>query len=783
MSAPEIPPSTRRALPAGDGRRHALSVREPIRVHAPTTTGEAHLWQYWRIVLRHRWLVLAFLLTTVAATAGWTFTTKPVFTATALLKIEKDEPQVVKFDDVLKMDPTADYYQTLYQLLQSRSLASGVISRLRLDEHPEFRNPERGWLEAVQRWIHHQLNRLSPAPPAVEPAGSGPDVASMSPVTGRFLAKLSVQPVRNSRLVRVAFESHHPDLAARVVNEIADTFVEQQHREKTEATRYATDFLSKQLDSAGSRLKHAETRVSEFLKVNNIVLLAGDGRLGEHQDLITQQLARLSDALLKARGERIAKESLYAQAVGPGDSVPAVLASPLVGRLKEELARFQAEYEKLGQTFKPEYPRMEQLHRSILELRNQLGAEIRRIQDGVEAEYRAAVLTERELQQSVDTHQALARKLGDQMPQYSVLRRDVDTARQLYIALLTRLKETQVASSLITSNISLVDPGEIPLSPSKPRKSRNLLLGVLVGLCGGVALAFLVEYLDQTVKDADDVESVLHLPALGVVPRASIGADRLGSTAVTARGTGGRWLSLPGRAEREQMFADAFRTLRTAMLYGSPDPMPQTFMVTSQQRGEGKTTIASNLASALAQQGPDEVLIVDADLRCPMLHDVFGVRRAPGFANVLAGESGPADVIIRTDAPNLSVMPAGRNAAPLADLLGSPRLGATIEMLAARFKYIVFDTTPLFGTSDAFSLAPHVGGVVLVLRHGHAHRDAARRAAHVLASVGTPLLGVILNQFDPRTAGTGYHAYGDARYVGVDADEADAWPDTVRRGE
>jgi capsular exopolysaccharide synthesis family protein len=241
--------------------------------------------------------------------------------------------------------------------------------------------------------------------------------------------------------------------------------------------------------------------------------------------------------------------------------------------------------------------------------------------------------------------------------------------------------------------------------------------------------------------------------------------------------------SLAARFEPDPVFADAFRTLRTALLYCSPDCAPPMFMVTSPQRGEGKTTIASGLAIALVQHGGGDILLVDADLRRPTLHEVFGVRPTPGLSNFLAAEVDMPEVIRPTGTSNLYVVPAGRSSANLADLLASPRLGPTLDILAGRFKHIVFDTTPLLGISDALSLAPHVGGAVLVLRHGHAHREAARRAARLLRTVGTPLLGVILNRFDPKAAGAGYD-YGDPRDPTARAMDADdgAWsPDDARR--
>jgi polysaccharide biosynthesis transport protein len=279
-----------------------------------------------------------------------------------------------------------------------------------------------------------------------------------------------------------------------------------------------------------------------------------------------------------------------------------------------------------------------------------------------------------------------------------------------------------------------------------------------------VVLAFLVEYLDTTVKDANEVQAVLRAPALGIVPHAVPKRNRV----PLGRGTTARARyvdpAAPGIGlEADPVFADAFRSLRTALLYCSPDCVPPMFMVTSPQRGDGKTTIAVGLAIMLAQRGAGDVLLVDADLRRPTVHEVLGVVPTPGFANFLAGEAEMSEVVTSTDVSNLYVVPAGRSAANLADLVASPRLGPALRNLAGPFDHVLFDTTPMLGVSDALSLAPHVGGAVMVLRHGHAQREAARRAVQLLATIGTPLLGVVLNRFDPKAAGAGYRDV-DPRY-------------------
>jgi capsular exopolysaccharide synthesis family protein len=724
---------THRALTNG---RDLPAPLQPTRREADSRRsweGDAHFWDYWAVLTRHRRTVVMVFVGAVLTAFVWSVTARPVFTGTAMLLIEKDEPRILKFEPPRRDDTGGESMQTQMQterrLLQRRTLANRVIALVGLERHPEFGS-----------------------------VGRRP-----GELTEAFLDRLQVEPVRNTRLVKLSFESRSPELAAQVANTLADEVIAQQFDDKKEASRYATQFLTAQVNESRQALHSSEMQLSQFLEENDILFVGGERigeRVGERQALISQELATLSDSLLKAKAERIAKESMLTQATrATADSLPAVLQDPLIANLKEEATKLEGRYRELGQSFKAEYPRMQRLSENIKEVRRQIHAEIARFVEAARAEYRAALQKETEVRKLADEQRGLARKLDGQMARYNLLRREVDTNRELYTGLSTRLKETQVSSSLLLSNISVVDRADVPLKRSSPRTGLNLLVGCLVGLVGGVGLAFLFEYLDTSIRDPREVEAILRVPTLGLVPtRSALPAHLDGRPLGAGDGPPGAF-ALVAHQATSSILAEAFRNLRTSVVYATPERPPKTMLVTSLQQQDGKTSVSTNCAITLAQLGMGDVLLVDADLRHPDLHRILGVPQTPGLSDLLVGGVGVTEVIRPTRIPRLFVVPAGPVPTNPTELLFSPRFTQALAALGERFAHIVIDSPPMLGVSDSLVLAPRVEGVILVLRHGHAGRDAAQRAVQMLGSVRARLLGVVLNHADVRSTAAGYQYY------------------------
>src|SRR5437762_3205151 len=380
----------------------------------------------------------------------------------------------------------------------------------------------------------------------------------------------------------------------------------------------------------------------------------------------------MSEAFLRARADRMAKESLLTQAsVQDAFTLPAVLQSPLIVQLKTDGAALEGEYRRLGQTFNPDYPKLIALKEKIEENKRQLRTEIDRTMASLKSDYESTVRTEKALEVSLTKQSTAARGLAESMAEYNLLRREVDTNRDLFTSLLNRLRETQVSAALLTSNISVVDAAEIPVKPSRPRKGLNLLIACVAGLAGGVGLAFLFEYLDTNIKDTKEIESLLRVPALGLVPSRHLGQGRRARRALAAGDSAP--FALLAHSQMGSVFSEAFRNLRTSLLYSTPDHPPKTILVTSPHPEDGKTSLVTNLAITLAQLGSGEILVIDADMRRPNLHEILELPKAPGLSTYLTGQAELADVVVASAIPNLSVIPAGLVPLNPSELLASAR--------------------------------------------------------------------------------------------------------------
>ena len=481
-----------------------------------------------------------------------------------------------------------------------------------------------------------------------------------------FTSKLQITPIGNSRLVDISFISHDRKLAADAVNALSDTFIDWLLNRKLDSTKQGRDFLKKQIEQSQSNLEQSEEKLNEYAKSNDIV------SLDEKMNITYHTFSELNDALAKAETARLEKESLYKHVSdGNIDALPMVLNDPYIQNLKAEHARAKSEYSQLSATFKPGYPKLKELGARVAELQRKIEEAQNSLASSVKSDYDASLKKEETLRESYQKQKTLASALNDKSIQYNILKRGVDSNETIYNSLLQRLKETEVSSAITASNIQVVDYAQIPIIPFKPNVTLNLLIACILGLGGGVFLAFFLEYFDNTVKTSEEVRDKLKLPVLGGVFESTSQTGSLDSPVE-------KLFLLDPRSH----IAESFRTIRTSLLLSTPGKPPRSILITSCFPAEGKTTVSINLASSFAQAG-SKVLLLEADLRRPRIGTILG-NNGNGLSSYLTGNSNLSEVISQGEIPNLYVLPVGPIPVNPAELLGSNRMRELIQTLNGR---------------------------------------------------------------------------------------------------
>nr|WP_036165549.1 polysaccharide biosynthesis tyrosine autokinase [Lysobacter dokdonensis] len=709
------------AQPAPDGREDEDTI---------------NLREYWQVLRDRRWVIAGVTAAVVALALAVTLLATPIFRASSTLQIERD---TMKIMDVEGLTPTEspmdrDFYQTQYELLRSRSLARRVVQDLRLVQAPLFAD--------LVANVDAGLEDKQATPAAQREARERALVETA-------LESLTIEPVRNSRLVRVNFDSADPALSARIANAWADAFIASNLERRFDASSYARKYLEERLAQSKARLEDSEKALVAFATQEQIV------NVGENQpSLSAQNLGELNAALALAQAARIRAQAAWDQArAGDGLGLPQVVQSPLIQKLRESRSLLAAQYQEQLRTFKADYPDMRRLAGQIAETDRQIATEVAHIRAAVRSEYDAARAQEGLLEGRMSGLKNDVLDLQGRSIQYNILRREAETNRQLYDGLLQRYKEIGVVGGVGANNVSVIDRAFVPERRHSPRIPLNLAVGVLLGLFAGVLTAFLLHHLDRRMHSPQALEEALGLPVLGAIPR-------------LPNGTSPQMASTDARSP----FAEAYRSVRTSLQFATDHGLPRSLLITSAGPSEGKSTTARELARNIAQTGK-RVVLVDADLRKPSLHRLLDVSNASGLSNVLAGAADIADVLRAAPGETFSVITAGPLPPNPPELLAGDRLARMLDALRDRFDIVVIDGPPVLGLADAPLLAHVAEGTLLIAAAGHTRRDALRGALRRLSSTRGRMLGTLLTRFDLERKGDDY-GYGSYAYYGYGTKQA-----------
>jgi succinoglycan biosynthesis transport protein ExoP len=696
---------------------------------------EIHILDRLAVLYRYRYLATSVFVLSSVAIMIQGYSSIQLFMSRGQILIENERSTAVQglqsSDSQYYEDPQA-YYNTQFRIIKGRDLTRRVIRKLHVEHYPEFNGtaaPPRTPWTMLREIGQHILGFIKPGTDVVE-APKAADPVDEASLIDAFLSRVGVDQVKDSRLVDVSFQSLDANFSAQAVNTLMDEYVEQNLTVKVSSTQNTLEWLQGELTKQQAKVEENERALAQYREKQNAM------SLDDKQNVVLSRYNALNDNLMKARTERTQKQVLNDQlkainAGTPADTIPAIANNSQVLAAKARLGQVQQERARLTDRLGPRHPMVAANATAVEDAKSQVDIETNKAIQQIKNEYDTAVLQEKSTERALDASKADVQDLGRKSVDYNVIEREAKSNHAVYDTLLQQEKELRVASNSRANNVRIIDRAEVPKSPMAPAGRRTWLLSFAIGLVLAVAVAFGLDYMNDTIKTPEDVSKRLNLPFLGLVP--SVRGDKL---------------PLLASAQVPHDFGESFRALRTSLISKYADPGTKIFAVTSAQPLEGKTITAANIAMALAYGGA-RVLLIDADMRRPGLHRPLRLTNERGLSQVLNGQARVRDVIQRTVDPNLLAITAGKPPPNPSELLSSERMKTLLTNLAhGAFDWILIDTPPVLAVTDAVILAPSVTGIIYVIGAEMTRRRLAERALETILSANPRSVAVVLNKVD-----------------------------------
>jgi capsular exopolysaccharide synthesis family protein len=788
-------------------------LREAVQAKPYGVVAEpTHLRDYLQVVLKRKWLILTLALVVTTLVAIQMYRMPSIYEAATTIQIEDQQSSILQTDKIVidtgkGRDPA--YWNTQLKLLVNPTLLRQVILTLDLQNNPSFwggRNRS-GILSTLRRIFSR--NQPQPAPTPADPSalpvvsdnqptdtgaptlnGGAPTVVSeqqvkeqqltpeqiakLEPYEDSLAASLKVDPVAGTNLVTIRFTHSSPELAQKVCNTLANVFVANNLARMTSGSDKSSDLLANQIAELQLKIQQEEEARLNYALNHNLPLDDAPGAGGGGgTNLSTAKLASLSSQVLEAENTRKNLQNAYEVAANAKDpfTIPAIQDDSRVKDLRKQLETLQQKRVELLVTYTPEWPDVKKIDEQIKPVKEALAKAPGEVIAGMKAKYEEALARENSLRQSFNQQAGENAQQNQDMIQMNVIKQALATDQQYYNTLLQRQRELEITKNDRPNNVTVATYSRVPRVPVGPQRMRAVMIALLLSLGAGIGLAFLLDYLDDTLKSVEDVDRYIHVPALALIPAMRSERSRLKgkAAALAPEDNGATALAVIG--DVRSPIAEAYRHLRTSLLLSLAGQPPKTILVTSSQPSEGKTTTAANIATTLAQTGV-EVLVVDCDLRRPRIHVHFNASNAQGVTNYLAGETN-LDALLQSfdKLPNLKVLASGPVPPNPAELLGSDEMRKLLNVLSERFTHIIIDSPPAISFTDASILSTMVDGVMLVVQGGRSSRAVVRRAKQQLVDVGANIFGVVLNNVKLEAQDYYYYAGYYSSYYSDDADD------------
>ncbi len=719
-------------------------------IERPLEEEEIDLREYWRVISHHKLSILGLTFLAAIVSTLVVFSMSPIYSSTATLLIEPDATNVVSIEEVYGISNDKEYYITQFEILKSRTLAEKVIAHLNLKENPEFLPDDKeplisfDWRSWIKPWLPDQDTPGSP--------GMDEEEVFRERLVADFSERLDISPVQKSQLVEVSFVANDRKLAAQIANTLAQIYIESDMESRLQMTNSASSWLTERLVTLKSNLEQSEQELQAYREKEKLI------EAGGVSVLTTKQLQDLNEKLVLAEQRRATAEASLKQIKKLGgkstdklSAIPAVLDDALVGSLKQSKAEALRKVSALAKIYGPMHPKMIQAKADLAEARRSVGRQIQSVIKGVEKEYQIAKANEQSLKRSLRRAKSEMQNINSKGYKLGVLEREVESNRQLYDLFMNRFKETKETSGLEKAHARIADPAVPSIIPIKPRKKLIILIAAALGCFIGVLLAFLLEHLDNTVKNAADLEERLHLPVLGLLPYLPLNKRENPLTYA--------------RENSQSFFSESIRTIRTATMLSSLDDPHKVIVVTSSVPGEGKSTIAGNLADSMGEMY--KVLLIDADMRRPTVAKTWDFdQEALGLSEFVSGAAQLTECVHKIEGSNVHLMPSGSVPPNPLGLLSSKRFTDTLERLGKSFDHIIIDSAPTLAVSDALVLSRCADGVIYVVKADATPYAAAQDGIKRLRQSQAHIIGGILNAV-PKSKKSGYGGkYYNGNYYG-----------------